>query len=158
MPSPSPITPSTSYPPPPPHLVQQQNPQFHFPTVPPLHRPRPPPPIRHSHSQGILKHPPSPTSLHVRFAPIPPQDHHRHRSNSSNNLFASSGPHNHLIKPPPTKQHTTSPHHKRLTKPTPTPHPDFQYSKCTGRRKALCVRPPFLPPLTLTLPNTNRSE
>ena len=133
MPSPSPIspyliTPSASFPP-------VQNPQFHFPTVP--HRPA----IKHSHSHGILRVPSPIQSPHVHFV-VPPSPHHRppNRSNSSNNLInATSTGHNHLIKPPP--KHSTKPHTpaKRITKPIPTPHPDFQYSKCTGRRRALCV-------------------
>jgi hypothetical protein len=133
-PSPFPITPSASYP-------VQQSPQFHFPAVP--HRP----PIQHSNSHGALRAPsPSPFSPHVHFS-VP--HHHRPpiRSNSSNNLFnaaAAVSGHNHqLIKPPPKHSTKHNTHTNRLTKPlynpTPTPHPDFQYSKCTGRRKALCV-------------------
>ena len=127
MPSPSPmssfpIATSTSFPLP--------SPQFHFPTVP--HRP----PIRSSKSHALLEVPSS--SPHVHFA-VP----HRPpiRSSSSNALYkvASSG-HNNQSKPHP-KQSTKH----TLTKRPPLPvtpqalHPDFQYSKCTGRRRALCV-------------------
>ena len=121
--SPFPISPSSSYP--------VQNPQFNFPTVP--HRP----PIRSSSSHNFFRDPsPSP---HVHFA-VPHRPPNRSRSSSA--LFkAASHSHNE------SKPHSTKHSHKRLTKPAPAlaplPNPDFQYSKCTGRRRALCVRLPF---------------
>jgi hypothetical protein len=114
-----PISPSASFP--------VQNPQFRFPTVP--HRP----PHRSSSSHG-LRRAPSP-SPHVHFA-VP---HHRppNRSRSSNALFQAAAPGYNQFAPPP--RHSTKHHSNRLTKPAPLPNPDFQYSKCTGRRRALCV-------------------
>ena len=116
MPSPSPmssfpISPSASFP--------VWNPQVQFPVIPPR-------PLRSSSSHALLDVP-SP-SRHVHF----PAEPHRppFRSSSSNALFnaASSGTgHNHLIKPHPKQSSVKH------------PNPDFQYSKCTGRRRALCV-------------------
>ena len=125
MPSPSPMTsfpisPSTSLP--------VQSPQFLFPTVP--HRPQ----IRSSSSHGILKAPSASPHVHFTVPHRPPV-----RSSSSNGLYKAASPSHNQSKPPP-KQSTK---HNVLTKRTPLPvkplNPDFQYSKCTGRRRALCV-------------------
>ena len=125
MPSPSPMTsfpisPSTSFP--------VQSPQFSFPAVP--HHPQ----IRSSSSHGILKVPSASPHVHFSAPHRPPV-----RSSSSNGLHKAASPSHHHSKPAPKQ----SSKHNVLTKRNPLPvkplHPDFQYSKCTGRRRALCV-------------------
>lgn len=84
-------------------------------------------PLIRSSSPGLLKVPSA--SPHVHFA-LP----HRSpiRSSSSNGLYKAASPGYNQSNPLP-KQST-----KHNTERTPL-NPDFQYSKCTGRRRALCV-------------------
>lgn len=122
MPSPSPmssfpITPSTSFPLP--------SPQFRFPAVP--HDP----PIRSSKSHALLKAPSSNPHVHFDVPHRPPN-----WSSNSNAKVASSG--YNQVKPPP-KQSTKHTLTKRPPLPVKPLTPDFQYSNCTGRRRALCV-------------------
>ena len=106
----------------------------------------------HSHSPHRM---PSPTpfpipstsftvpSPHVHFPTVPhrPLIHSR-----STNALLPAPSHDYLqLQPPPPTHSTNHTHHTHVTKPKPPKNapvplnPDFEYSKCTGRRRALCV-------------------
>ncbi|KZT25487.1 hypothetical protein NEOLEDRAFT_1092419 [Neolentinus lepideus HHB14362 ss-1] len=90
---------------------------------------------RHSSSHG--HHRSSHTHSHSR-PPVQSQEHpasHSHRHSHSQPQYIQA---QNIQYPAPT-QHAQYPSHSQQNQLPPLQHPDFQYSRCTGRKKALCI-------------------
>lgn len=115
----------------------------------------------HSHSHPQSRRLPSPTPMtsftispstsfpvpspHVHFPAVP---HHPPIHSSNSNTLRKAPSHGYMQLQPLPVQFTNHTHnlvskpkpHKHTPLPTQALNTDFQYSRCTGRRRALCVR------------------
>ncbi|KIM47214.1 hypothetical protein M413DRAFT_440710 [Hebeloma cylindrosporum] len=116
FPFPSPITPSTSYHSAPSPSAQQQQPHVHFSSKPP----------------SIV--PQTTTSVRPRVNSVPEREREREQPRQAV-----------LRKPPPDARGRTQSHSQSQSqlqtgkKPVDPLNPNFQYSRCTGRKRALCI-------------------
>ncbi|KAJ7191204.1 casa protein [Mycena pura] len=89
-------------------------------------------------SRGFLTPSPQPTHHHHhhhRHHSHSPSGHRRHHSEQPAQQPAPVVHH----RPPPVVRPVAVQHRLPPPPPRPTVHPQYQYSKCTGRRRALCI-------------------
>ncbi|GLB36836.1 putative caspase domain containing protein [Lyophyllum shimeji] len=118
-----------------------------------------PPPMQHQSPHGsyapVYTH--TPQAQLVQYEPTRAHSHshshshshhaHHHSKHHKSKHHSSKHPTPILViepassKPPPSqgKLHKSSSHKVQQSLALPPPHPLFQYSKCTGRKKALCI-------------------
>ncbi|KZT25498.1 hypothetical protein NEOLEDRAFT_1114287 [Neolentinus lepideus HHB14362 ss-1] len=77
-------------------------------------------------------------SSHSRSHSRPPAQSQEH-STSHSHRHSHLQPQNQNSQYPAPTQHAQYPSHSQQNQLPPLQHPDFQYSRCTGKKKALCI-------------------